>query len=56
MANEAITSDALSTTLFVLGTEKALQLINSLDDIEAVVIDANGKMFYSSGLIPPAAQ
>jgi len=56
MANEAITSDALSTTLFVLGTEKALQLINSLDDIEAVVIDANGKMFYSSGLMPPAAQ
>jgi len=56
MANEAITSDALSTTLFVLGTEKALQLINSLDDIEAVIIDANGKMFYSSGLMPPAAQ
>jgi len=56
LANEAITSDALSTTLFVLGTEKALQLINSLDDIEAVVIDAKGKMFYSSGLMPPAAQ
>ena len=53
LANEAITSDALSTTLFVLGTEKALKLINSLDDIEAVVIDAKGKMFYSSGLMPP---
>jgi len=56
MANEAITSDALSTTLFVLGTEKALQLINTLEDIEAIVIDAKGKMFYSSGLMPPAAQ
>jgi FAD:protein FMN transferase len=53
MANKAITSDALSTTLFVLGTEKALKLINSLDDIEAVMIDANGKMFYSNGLMPP---
>jgi len=55
LANEAITSDALSTTLFVLGTEKALKLINSLDDIEAVVIDAKGKMFYSNGLMPPKA-
>jgi len=53
MANDAITSDALSTTLFVLGTEKALALINSLDDVEAIVISAQGKMFYSSGLMPP---
>jgi len=53
LADEAITSDALSTTLFVLGTEKALKLINSLEGIEAVVIDAKGKMFYSSGLMPP---
>lgn len=56
IAEKAITSDALSTTLFVLGTKKALQLINSLDDIEAVMIDSNGKMFYSSGLMPPTAQ
>ncbi|VAW69829.1 FAD:protein FMN transferase [hydrothermal vent metagenome] len=54
MANDATTSDALSTTLFVLGTEKALKLINSLEGIEAIVIDAHGKMFYSSGLMPPS--
>jgi len=53
MAKEAVTSDALSTTLFVLGTEKALTLINSLDGIEAIIIDARGKMFYSNGLMPP---
>jgi len=53
MANNAITSDALSTTLFVLGTEKAMALINSLDDIEAIVINAKGKMFYSNGLMTP---
>jgi len=53
LANDSLTSDALSTTLFVLGTKKALQLINSLKDIEAIVIDSNGKMFYSSGLMPP---
>jgi len=54
MAQEAVTSDALSTTLFVLGTEKALKLINTLDGIEAIIIDAKGKMFYSNGLMPPA--
>jgi len=53
MANDAVTSDALSTTLFVLGTDKALQLINSMQNIEAIIINANGKMFYSSGLMPP---
>ncbi|RDH83112.1 MAG: thiamine biosynthesis protein ApbE [endosymbiont of Galathealinum brachiosum] len=53
LASDAVTSDALSTTLFVMGTEKALELINTLDDIEAIVIDSKGKMFYSSGLMPP---
>lgn len=53
LANDSLTSDALSTTLFVLGTKKGLQLINSLEDIEAIVINSNGKMFYSSGLMPP---
>jgi len=55
LANKAVTSDALSTTLFVLGTEKALKLINQLDDVEAIIINANGKMFYSNGLMPPKA-
>jgi len=54
LANDTLTSDALSTTLFVLGTEKGLQLINSLNEVEAIVIDAKGKMFYSNGLMPPA--
>ena len=53
LANDSLTSDALSTTLFVLGTEKGLELINSLSEIEAIVIDAKGKMFYSNGLMPP---
>ena len=53
IANDATTSDALSTTLFVLGTERALKLVNSLDGIEAIVINSHGKMFYSNGLMPP---
>ena len=53
LAENALTSDALSTSAFVMGTEKALQLINSLDNTEAVIIDSKGKMHYSNGLMPP---
>ena len=46
----ATTTDALSTSIFVLGTGKGLQLVDSLPDIEAVIIDSEGKMHFSSGL------
>lgn len=50
LAPDAITSDALSTTVFVLGPERGLALIETLDDVEAIIIDRNGKMSLSSGL------
>ena len=53
---DATTTDALSTTLFVLGPEEGLKLIESLGGIDAVIIDAEGQMHYSSGLIPPAPE
>jgi thiamine biosynthesis lipoprotein len=46
----ATTTDALSTSLFVLGVEKGLRLVDSLPDIEAVIIDNRGRMHYSRGL------
>jgi thiamine biosynthesis lipoprotein len=53
---DATTTDALSTTLFVLGAEKGLQLIETLEGIDAVIIDAQGQMHYSSGLMPPTPE
>jgi len=50
---DATTTDALSTTLFVLGREKAMKLLESLPGIDAVIIDSDGKLYYSSGLSPP---
>ena len=50
---DATTTDALSTTLFVLGWEKAMQLLKTLPGIDAVIIDSRGKLHYSSGLEPP---
>ena len=50
---DATTTDALSTTLFVLGWQKAMQLLKTLPGIDAVIIDSGGKLHYSSGLEPP---
>jgi thiamine biosynthesis lipoprotein len=46
----ATDTDALSTSVFVLGVNEGLQLINSIPDTEAVIIDNQGRMHYSAGL------
>ncbi len=51
--SDATTTDALSTTIFVLGPEKGLALIETLDDIDAIIIDKHGKVHYSSGFQEP---
>lgn len=51
LAPLAIDSDALSTTTFVLGVERGLALINSLPGIDAIIIDSEGKLHYSAGLL-----
>lgn len=43
-------TDALSTTLFVLGLQQGMELIERIEGYEAVFIDANHKMHFSSGL------
>jgi thiamine biosynthesis lipoprotein len=41
-------ADALATAVFVMGKENGIRLIESLDDTEAMIIDSEGKIFYSS--------
>lgn len=47
-------TDPLTKTVFIMGIEKGLALINSLPGFDAVVITEQGKVFYSKGLEPPA--
>ncbi len=51
---DAVTTDALSTSIFVLGAADGLALIERLDGIDAIIIDNHGKLHYSSGFEPPA--
>ncbi|RLA24921.1 MAG: FAD:protein FMN transferase [Gammaproteobacteria bacterium] len=50
---DAVLTDALSTSVFVMGVDQGLRLIATLPDYEGIVIDADGKMFYSDGLRSP---
>jgi thiamine biosynthesis lipoprotein len=50
VAPDTVISDALSTAVFVLGKEKGMQLLESLNGIEGVIIDKQGEIYVSSGL------
>ena len=50
---DAVFTDALSTSVFVMGVDKGLRLIATLPDYESIVIDADGQIFYSDGLQQP---
>jgi thiamine biosynthesis lipoprotein len=50
IGSNATDTDALSTSVFVMGVDNGLKLVNSLPDIEAIIIDNRGRMHYSDGL------
>ncbi|MGK0222198.1 MAG: thiamine biosynthesis lipoprotein [Limisphaerales bacterium] len=47
---DATLTDGLSTSVFVLGADKGLALINQMPGIDAIIIDANGNLLYSNDL------
>lgn len=49
----ATRTDALTKSIFVLGPEEGIALIESLGDVDAVVVTPSGKVLYSRGLAPP---
>ena len=50
LCDSSTQGDALSTTCFILGAEKGMELIESLPDTEAVFITCNGEILRSGGL------
>ncbi len=50
VAEESMTADAWSTALFVLGQKAGSDLVESLEDIEAVFIGSDKSIYLSSGL------
>ena len=55
LAEDGLTTEALSKTVFVSGLEKGLRLVESQEGVDAVVVDATGELHYSGGLLAGAA-
>jgi FAD:protein FMN transferase len=54
IAADGLTTEAMSKTVFVLGVEQGMRLVESLGGVDAVVVDASGQLHYSSGLLAAA--
>ncbi len=50
VAASATVADVFSTAVFILGVDDGQKLIETLDDIEAIIVDAQGQVWVSSGL------
>ncbi len=46
----AVDADALSTTVFVMGKEKGMILIEKLKEVDGIIVDSSGVVSYSSGM------
>jgi thiamine biosynthesis lipoprotein len=46
-APDATTADGLDDAVFILGPEAGLKLVESLDGVGAVIVDANNRLFVS---------
>jgi thiamine biosynthesis lipoprotein len=53
IAPTATQTDGMSKTAFVLGPERALEIINRMPEYDAVFVTPQGKVLYSNGLRPP---
>lgn len=48
LSKRSVDGDGLSTTVFTLGLDKGLELINAMDGVEALLITQDEKMHYSN--------
>jgi FAD:protein FMN transferase len=50
---DAVTTEGLSKSVFIKGVHEGLTWVNAMSGVDAVVVDASGRMFYSDGLQRP---
>lgn len=54
VADDGLSAEGLSKAVFVLGAQAGLALVNRLPGVDAVVVDAQGALHWSDGLLAPA--
>ncbi|WP_298516994.1 FAD:protein FMN transferase [uncultured Kordia sp.] len=50
LAPSAELADALATSIFVTGKDVGLHMVNQLNNIECIIVDATGKIHYSTNI------
>lgn len=50
VAGKSVDADALSTAVFILGLDKGMELVNSLEDVDAVFVTSERKVYITNGL------
>jgi len=50
IAKEGIWADGLDTGIFVLGAKRGMELVEQLENVEAIIVDDVGRVLISSGL------
>jgi len=50
IADDGLTTEAFSKTVFVLGVEQGLRFVEAHPGVDAVIVDAHGTLHYSAGL------
>jgi thiamine biosynthesis lipoprotein len=48
-------TDGLTKPIFILGVERGMEFVRRVKDVEAVIVDNEGRIYYSPGLAPPEA-
>ena len=49
----ATLTEGLTKSVFIMGTERGLALIDTQPDVDAVVVQSDGRVYYSKGLETP---
>ena len=50
LSEASVDGDALSTSIFVLGLQKGMELINSTDGVECLMVTTEGEVFFSDNM------
>ena len=50
VARDGVLADGLDTGIFVMGPTRGMQLVEHLEDVEAIIVDKAGEVHISSGL------
>jgi FAD:protein FMN transferase len=50
IAKDGVMADGLDTGIFVMGPTRGMELVERLQDVEAVIVDRDGSILVSSGL------